>query len=155
MQFQRTLITSLLLITQIALGAPDVAGQATADQGEIRFRQFTVEDGLPGNEVRWMIQDRLGFLWLSTRNGLVRYDGYEFKTYTPESDNPGSLSDGNLMEMVEDKEGDLWIGTTSGGLNKFNRRLGTFDQYRNDPSDPNSLSSDAVFTLHLDSKGIL
>mgnify|MGYP001447183654 CR=1 FL=1 len=65
---------------------------ASAAEHPIRFRQLTVEDGLPTNLVRWMIQDHLGFLWLSTPNGLARYDGYTFVTYSPESDDPGSLS---------------------------------------------------------------
>ena len=99
---------------------------AAAGREEITFEHLTVADGLPASTVMWILQDHLGFLWFSTANGLVKYDGYTFTIYAPEPDNPGSLSDSNPMELVEDQRGDLWIGTSAGGLNRLDRRSETF-----------------------------
>jgi ligand-binding sensor domain-containing protein len=130
---------------------------------DLKFQHITVADGLPENTVKWIIQDHLGFLWLSTQNGLVKYDGYTFTTYMYEPGEPGSttdwishsLSDRNLMEILEDHLGNIWVGTMSGGLNRFNRETETFTHYRHYPEDTTSLSHDGAYTIYEDRSGVL
>ena len=57
-----------------------------------------------------ILQDSRGFMWFGTEDGLNRYDGYTFKIYKPDPDEPNSLSD-RWIRLVEDKDGYLWIGT--------------------------------------------
>ena len=96
---------------------------------QIKFEHITVEHGLPHNNICSITQDSFGFLWISTTNGLVKYDGYSFTTYLPEADNPNSIGDRNISEVLEDRSGNLWIGTFNEGLNKFNPEDENFKRY--------------------------
>ncbi len=60
-----------------------------------------------------------------------------------------------MAAIFEDSEGDLWIGTGGGGLNKLDKANGEFKRYLNDPKDPNSISNDVVLSIAEDSPGIL
>jgi ligand-binding sensor domain-containing protein len=93
---------------------------------DLRFEHLTVADGLPNNHVKSIIQDQLGFIWFTTQNGLVKYDGYSFKIYAPEANNPNSLSTRNPVDVIEDHLGDLWITSWASGLIKFDRESETF-----------------------------
>jgi DNA-binding NtrC family response regulator/ligand-binding sensor domain-containing protein len=119
------------------------------------FQHLTVADGLPNNHVKCIIQDHLGFLWFTTQNGLVKYDGYDFKIYAPEPNNPHSLSTRDPISVIEDHLGDLWIGTWSDGLIKFDRKTETFNNYLPDENDPHSLITDGVYIMYEDNDNTL
>ena len=85
----------------------------------IKFNHLTVEDGLSNNKVFAVIQDRYGFMWFGTDDGLNRYDGYNFKIFKNNPDDTSSISDNTVRSLFEDKKGNIWIGTKSGVLNKF------------------------------------
>src|SRR3989304_1778799 len=77
----------------------------------IRFEQFNLEEGLSHSTVNAILQDRMGFLWIGTQDGLNRYDGYNFKVYKPDADDPTSLGDRWITSLAEDSQGYLWVGT--------------------------------------------
>jgi signal transduction histidine kinase/ligand-binding sensor domain-containing protein len=113
------------------------------------FMHLTLEDGLSDQRVQALLQDRDGFLWFGTNNGLNRYDGHDIVNYRNDPADRYSVS-GNLIEhLYEDKSGTMWVGTRS-GLNAFDRKTGRFTQYRHDPADPGSLSDNAVITIYED-----
>ena len=91
----------------------------------MRFDHITIEQGLPENSGVAICQDHLGFIWIGTYAGLVKYDGYQFVHYR--SDQQNSVSDG-VLAIEEDDEGMLWLGTMS-GLKKFNPITKTFQRY--------------------------
>jgi PAS domain S-box-containing protein len=99
-------------------------------------------------------QDSKGFLWFGTYDGLNRYDGYHFKVYKNDPDNPYSLSKNNIECIFEDHLGMLWIGTED-GLNYFDRESEKFFRYKNDPNNPNSLSNNYVRYVYEDRSGTL
>lgn len=80
----------------------------------INFKQIRPEDGLPTAQVRRILQDHMGFMWFATFDGLVRFDSYEFRTYRHDSSDPRSISNNVLWDIVEDRQGNIWIGTDSG-----------------------------------------
>ncbi len=86
----------------------------------IRFNQLTVEDGLSNNIVNSVIQDKYGFMWFATEDGLNRYDGYGYKIFRHDPEDPNTISDNSIWALTEDREGNLWIGTKAGGLDKYN-----------------------------------
>ena len=92
----------------------------------VQFQQLSLEDGLSQSVVNVILQDRRGFLWFGTQDGLNRYDGYNFKVYKPNPEDPNSLSDGWIELLYEDSDGYLWIGTYQGGLNMYNPNTDTF-----------------------------
>ena len=83
----------------------------------VRFEHLTIEDGLSQNAGLAIFQDSLGYLWIGTQDGLNGYDGYEFKVFKHDTDDPTMLSHNSILSMGEDKNGSLWIGTWGGGLN--------------------------------------
>jgi signal transduction histidine kinase/ligand-binding sensor domain-containing protein/DNA-binding response OmpR family regulator len=78
------------------------------------FSHLGVEDGLSQVSVRRIFQDSDGYLWFGTRNGINKYDGYEFKVFRNEVNNPESLNDSYIYAINEDKEQNLWVGTKNG-----------------------------------------
>jgi signal transduction histidine kinase/ligand-binding sensor domain-containing protein/DNA-binding response OmpR family regulator len=114
------------------------------------FEHLTIGDGLPENSVMSILQDHLGYLWLGTQNGLVRYDGYEMKVYQPDPDDSLSLSHPQIWAIYEDKSRTLWIGTPSGGLNRFDRSTETFTRYMHNPDDSTSINSNFVLSIYED-----
>ena len=99
------------------------------------------------------MQDRLGFMWFGTRDGLNKYDGYKFIVYKNNPADKNSLSNDYIGEIVEDNKGNIWVGTIGGGLNKLNVSSNKFTIYKHDPKNPNSISSNLVTCLAKDKKG--
>jgi PAS domain S-box-containing protein len=97
-------------------------------QNEIKFERVSAEGGGEPNVINCIYQDRDGFLWLGTSNGILRYDGYSFKAYTNDPQIPNSLSNNTVNSIYEDREGNLWVGTEK-GLNKLDRETGSFLRY--------------------------
>ncbi|MBN2524271.1 MAG: response regulator [Bacteroidales bacterium] len=96
-----------------------------SQDSEIKFRQITVEDGLSQNWIRCISQDKYGFMWFGTRDGLNRYDGYNFKIYKLDQKLKNSLSNNHIKVIFEDSRGNLWIGA-QGGLNIYDRKRDEF-----------------------------
>lgn len=101
------------------------------------------------------MQDRQGFLWFATVDGLNRYDGYDFETFTRDPDDRGSLPNGFIRCLIEDDGGRLWLGTYGGGLVVMDPRTEVMEVTRHDPEDPKSLASDDVRALYEDGTGNL
>ena len=121
----------------------------------IRFERIGIEQGLSQSSVNAIFQDSQGFLWFGMEDGLNRYDGYTFKVYRPDVDDPNTISDRWVTALAEDEDGNLWVGTRQGGLNRFDPRSGLFTVYRRDPVQRSSLTDDWVRSLLFDSRGIL
>jgi ligand-binding sensor domain-containing protein len=117
-----------------------------------RLEHLTSKDGLAHNWILELYQDRRGFLWIGTSDGLHRYDGYDLKVYRGDPDDPATLADNQVRALLEDGHGDLWVGTR-GGLHRLNRSTGAFTRFRHDPADPACLSDDFVLDLLEESSG--
>ncbi len=104
-------------------------------------------DGLPVESIEALTVDSSGMLWIGAREGLFRYDGYDFARYQHDVEDPGSLRDSWVKSIFEDASGTLWIGTNSGGLHRFDRARGHFVAFGHDPGNPASLSSNSVYAI--------
>ncbi|MCX7824702.1 MAG: histidine kinase [Verrucomicrobiae bacterium] len=91
--------------------------------GDYLRRQWDVEDGLPDDIVTAIVQTRDGYLWIGTPRGLARFDGVNFRVFTP-ANSPG-LASANVRLLAEATDGALWIGLDQGGLAR--RRNGVFE----------------------------
>ena len=94
------------------------------------FNHLTVEDGLSNNEVYSVLQDKTGFIWFATDDGLNRFDGYEFDIFRYDPEDSAGISDNSVWSLMEDSEGMIWTGTMAGFVNKFNPVDGTFKSFR-------------------------
>ncbi|CAH8293950.1 two component regulator with propeller domain [Mariniflexile fucanivorans] len=78
------------------------------------FERFSNKEGFNQNTITGITQDKYGFLWFGTPNGLIKYDSYDFEIYTTQSKTNGTLSSNNLTSLYNDSDGVLWIGTNVG-----------------------------------------
>ena len=79
-----------------------------------QFKHLEVSDGLSNNSVNTICKDRDGFMWFGTTTGLNRYDGYTFKIYQHAENDPGSLPDNYITDIVEMRDGRFWVNTGRG-----------------------------------------
>lgn len=88
-------------------------------QGQsLQFEQLTFKEGLPHNQITALLQDKQGFLWIGTEDGLSFYDGRTFKEYRYSDIDSNSLSNNAIRSLFEDRSGRIWVGTNM-GLNVF------------------------------------
>lgn len=119
----------------------------------LSFRSITLDDGLSQSTARCMLQDRKGFIWIGTADGLNRYDGYTFTVFKAEPGSPAGLGYSVIRSLHEDRQGLLWIGTEGGGLYSFDPTTERFTHFGHDPRDTTSLSNNYVWTICEDSSG--
>jgi signal transduction histidine kinase/ligand-binding sensor domain-containing protein/CheY-like chemotaxis protein len=102
-----------------------LAGTAPANPAEgfpqlhYRFRHLTIDDGLSQSSVHTLLQDRQGFVWIGTQDGLNRYDGNEFRIWKTDADARLTLVDPYITALVEDDDGRFWVGSESSGFGCF------------------------------------
>jgi len=120
----------------------------------LRFEHIGTRDGLSQSNVNCIFQDSRGFIWVGTRGGLSRYDGYRFIIYRYNVTDSSSLSDDFVADIAEDDAGNLWVATKN-GLNEFHRKKNTFTRYFHDEHNSNSISDNALNKLAFDKNGDL
>lgn len=103
--------------------------------------------------VHCVVQDHTGFMWIGTRQGLFRYDGYELIQFRYQIDKPGALTSDWISALLVDRDGGLWVGTGGGGLNRFQGVSG-FINFQHQPDNPNSLIHNQIHTLFEDDAGL-
>ncbi|MEN8222651.1 MAG: two-component regulator propeller domain-containing protein, partial [Acidobacteriota bacterium] len=110
------------------------------------FKHINNRDGLPHNSVNSVIQDKTGFIWFATENGLSRYDGYSFVNYSGIHNSEKSIGD-NVINTVElDRSGKIWAGTNGGGLNRYDHEQEHFFKYYPEPENRSDLRN-RVFSI--------
>jgi len=138
-------------MTALLLQTPALIAQ-TSGERQLEFEQLTANDGLSQNFVTCILQDHQGFLWFGTRDGLNRYDGYEFKVYSFDADDTTSISANAIQTIYEDKHGNLWVGTWFGGLNKYDRATDRFVRYSYEREAPSGPTQNLTFPIQDDSR---
>jgi ligand-binding sensor domain-containing protein len=118
------------------------------------FERFDVENGLSSNWVRDIAQDKNGYIWLATSDGLNRFDGYTMKTYQKNEEDKKSIIDNYIRCLFVDKENLLWVGY-NGGISRYDADKDGFSHFVNNPNNINSLSSNKISDITCDSKGDL
>ena len=129
------MIARLILILLVCC-----SGSILAQEQELKFEHLTKEDGLSSSDVTGIVQDKQGFIWIGTIDGLNRYDGYTIKTYRNIPEEAGSLCDNKISVLYVDSQGELWIGTENKGLSRYDRNTDSFIHYPYDAFSSKSLS---------------
>ncbi len=121
---------------------------------QIKFTQLTTKDGLSNNRILDIMQDKIGFIWIATENGLNRFDGYDFVVFRNNPTDSTTISSNVITSIAEDIYGNLWFGTVF-GLNKYNRSADRFTQYFFNRTDPSTIRNNHIRALFADDNGIL
>ena len=138
----RILLLCAVLCSSVATAEPRQAWIASwgvnAERGggrgaDLKFTHLTTKDGLSQGYVVDILQDRRGFMWFATRDGLNRYDGYTFVVYKHDPNDPGSLSSSFIQDLMEDDHGYLWVATNT-GVNQFDPTTERCTRYLHDPN---------------------
>lgn len=119
----------------------------SASPHQYNVKAFGMEQGLSSNYVVSIEQDKHGFLWFATEEGLNRFDGLGF--YTFYKDDKHSTITGNELNCLLDDPRDpvMWIATQRNGLDAYNYDTGTFRYYRHDDNDPHSMATNDVTSV--------
>ncbi|MCP4310721.1 MAG: hypothetical protein GY790_05625, partial [Bacteroidetes bacterium] len=126
-----------------------------------RFRQLEdANQGFPGDFVRKLCVDAGGRLWIGTWNGLWRCrTGLEgtpvFEHFVFDPEDPASISSNRITSLREDPDGQMWIGTLGGGLNRYDSAGNCFMRYQSDPDQAWSLSSNEITSIESPGDGTL
>lgn len=126
----------------------------SAQKKPLIFNNYASEQGLSQNSVTAIVQDKFGFIWLGTENGLNKFDGYQITTYFHDIDNENSISSGDINDIAVDEYNRLWIAT-GGGLNCYNQKSETFYSYTANDNDSLSISGNIINCVFIDSDNYL
>ncbi|QQS35100.1 MAG: hypothetical protein IPM56_12650 [Ignavibacteriales bacterium] len=120
------IITDFLyvILLLIVLSSPIISQSAN-----IRFDHLTTEDGLSQSTVFSIVQDRKGFMWFGTQDGLNLYDGYKFKIFRPDALDSASVNDLGIRNLFVDHNGTLWVLGLSGNICSYNSDDNTFNHH--------------------------
>lgn len=129
-------------------------GCIQAQNDEYFFYHLTTQQGLSGNEVYSILEDKNGLVWIGTQNGLNSYNGYEVEKYDDPND-PPAISESQIMCLLEDNTGKIWIGTFDSGLFRYDPVLDKFNSYSHDSGDTSSLPSNQIKAIFQDKNDII
>ncbi len=130
------------------------AGVGSATE-TVRFEHLTTGDGLSQGHITSIAQDRQGFIWFGTQDGLHRYDGHELKVFKHDPRDSSSLADSYILDLMVDAQGQLWVATNNGGLHRANPELGSFERIDYGEGSASGLGSGTINALSAGADGTL
>lgn len=117
-------ITALLLLLQVSVF------QLEAQVNVLKFNHLTVNDGLPQNSIHAIAKDKYGFMWFGTWAGACRYNGYSFKVFRANNNDPTAFADNMIEAIVTDSLQNIWIKTGEPGyLYRYNYEYENFKRF--------------------------
>ena len=128
---------------------------APVAQAARQFAETGNGRGLTATVVTSLLVDVDGLLWVGSREGLYRYDGYLATAFRPVPYDRQSLSDIDVRALYQGSDGSIWVSTNTAGLNRLDPRTGRFTRFAHDSRNPSSLSDPSVFGVAEDSQGRL
>ncbi len=143
--------TALILILALLLAVFFPSASSALDPDKMLSQYvhdaWQTEQGLPQNTIQSILQTRDGYLWLATQEGLARFDGKQFVTFSRNS--VAEIKNNLITSLLEDREGRLWFSTGGGGLNSL--KDGKFSVY----TSKDGLSDDTIFSICEDREGAI
>lgn len=120
----------------------------------IKFQQITMDDNLSSNSVYDVVQDKNGFIWIATADGLNRYDGDKVVHYRHSTFNKQSIANNQVRKVFVDSKGVLWVGTAN-GLSRYIPNSDNFENYSHIKHSSFSLKDNVIWDIYEDKKNIL
>src|SRR4030066_1636858 len=117
------------------------------------FENISVPEGLSNSTVNYIFQDSNGFLWISTADGLNRYDGNNIKVFKNDPNDSTTIPTNNCYAIAEDTDGFIWVGVSANIIAKYDPKNETFQSYHIETAGVTNIS--VSYSALLDSKGNL
>jgi signal transduction histidine kinase/ligand-binding sensor domain-containing protein/DNA-binding response OmpR family regulator len=124
-----------------------------AQTGHFNFTSLSTRDGLLSNSVNAILKDRYGLMWFATDDGLNKFDGTNFTVYRYNPGHTTSLRTNEVLALHEDRSGNLWIGTSGGGLSRYDRKKDRFIHYPVQTGTATLSGSDVIRGICSDYRG--
>lgn len=118
----------------------------------LEFSPVGATRGLDVKVATSVLVDRNGLLWVASREGLYRYDGYQA---TALKVGDGGLTDNDLRALYEDRAGNIWIASNTSGLTRYQPAEDRFTHFRHQSANPHSLSHESIYGMAQDAAGQL
>ncbi|MEJ0033255.1 MAG: two-component regulator propeller domain-containing protein [Bacteroidota bacterium] len=141
-------LRTFVLLVWLCLQTFSVSSQIA----NVKFDHIGTNMGLSHGNVITILQDSKGFMWFGTRDGLNRYDGYNFTVYKNDPEKPTTLVNNVVMDLIEDSEGKFWVATGGGGLDRFDPSTEVFTHFK---IGDGGVTDAYLNALYLDKEGIL
>lgn len=155
LQRSRTLALRSVRIALRSLAALIAVGLMTCAMAqpayEAHFRHLTMRDGLPHDAVLSMVNDRQGFLWIGTEDGLARFDGTSIISFHHDRKAPGSIANNYVAHLAVDDEGGIWCATRN-GASRYDPTQETFRTVRSVADNDTTLLAPSIVELHVDTE---
>ena len=126
----------------------------TQAQNHIIFHHLTVDDGLSQSSVTCILQDKTGFMWFGTEDGLNRYDGYNIKVFKNNPTDSSSLANNFIFTIYEDSSGTMYVETQGGGFHKYNPLTESFSRLKKGGINLRETKYNTVNAFFEDIKGV-
>lgn len=123
-----------------------------AKANNIKLEEISTREGLSNGNINWITQDKQGYLWISTSDGLNKYDGYNFTNYRFDPDDPFSISANWNNSVFADSTDNLWLILSTGGITRYNKITNRFYRYALENKE-NGKDPSYVSTFFCDSRG--
>lgn len=150
-----TVLPTLQYLLHIGWSFLFVFGGIGLLRAQTSFESLLTQPGLNLTQgmVYDILQDREGFLWFGTKDGLYRFDGYTLKAFTNDIYNSHSLSSNTIPKLFEDSRGHIWVLSENNGLDVYHKASGRFYHIQHQPGNPRSLSSNQIRCIAEDAAG--
>lgn len=124
---------SFLITLTLLLVVGNIRSLNAQNSNQLYFENFTVDNGLPGNAIRAITQDSLGYIWIATEGGVAKFDGYEFEIFRNIPGDHTSISDDDVKTILTDIHGTVWVDNFI-GLDRYDAASNSFMRYFQDPA---------------------
>lgn len=114
------------------------------------FQKIDEAQGLSSSRITGIIKESNGFIWISTQNGLNRFDGFSVKIYNKQNSN---IESNDISSLYLDSKNRIWLTTYGSGLNLYDKKNDKFISFKNSLRDDSSVISNRVNTIIEDTKG--
>jgi len=123
-------------------------------QHTFNFNQLTIKEGLSNGNITCFFQDKKGFIWIGTSDGLNKYDGYQIQVFKHNPQNENSIGGNSIRCLYEDSRNNLWIGLKGSGLSRMDLKTGQITAFHQGEAQ-NELSYNDVSGIVEDNDGNL
>ncbi len=130
-----------------AMSTAVISGRRERLRRSLRFELLGRSRGLPNSQVQSIVQDKTGFIWIGTGDGLARWDGQRFEVFRNIQGNPSSLGASFISDLLLTRDGTLWVGTIGGGVNRYRPDRAAFDRFAAKPGEQGALQSSSILAM--------